>query len=228
MMMIGQSVTSVYSPLSAGQTARAGGASSPASSAQNQGGSNNPNELTEAEKKQVQELKKRDQEVRAHEQAHKTVGGPYASAPTYETTTGPDGREYAIGGEVKIDASPVANNPEATIRKMDIVVRAALAPAQPSSQDRQVAQQAQQTRIQAQAELSQQRQAEAEEARGDNQDANSQSPIEEALEQAKSNNPAQTDDPNSQAVPFLQPQQDAYSKAIETSQEIVSIFTATA
>jgi len=111
-----------------------------------------PDGLTEDEQKQVQELKKQDSEIRAHEQAHKTAGGPYASSPSFETVTGPDGREYAVSGEVKIDSSPVPNNPEATIRKMEVVIRAALAPAQPSSQDQQVAQQAQQAKLQAQSE----------------------------------------------------------------------------
>ncbi|CAN0492040.1 unnamed protein product, partial [Scytosiphon promiscuus] len=113
-------------------------------------------ELTEEEEKQVQDLKKRDAEVKVHEQAHAAVGGSYASAPSYEYTTGPDNKQYAVGGEVKIDASPVPNNPEATIRKMDIVIRAALAPAEPSSQDKQVALQAQKARLAAQQELSKQ------------------------------------------------------------------------
>ncbi len=120
----------------------------------------NPNELSEEEEKQVQELKKRDAEVKAHEQAHAAVGGSYASAPTYEYTTGPDNKQYAIGGEVQIDSAPVPNNPEATIRKMDIVIRAALAPAEPSSQDKQVAAQAAQQRAEAQADLAKQRAAE--------------------------------------------------------------------
>ena len=117
-------------------------------------------ELTESEEKQVRELKKRDAEVKAHEQAHASVGGSYASAPTYEYTVGPDGKRYATSGEVQIDASPVRDNPEATIRKMDIVIRAALAPAEPSSQDLQVAKQAQATRAQAQSELLKKRQEE--------------------------------------------------------------------
>ncbi len=117
-------------------------------------------ELTESEEKQVRELKKRDAEVKAHEQAHATVGGSYASAPSYEYTVGPDGKRYATSGEVQIDASPVRDNPEATIRKMDIVIRAALAPAEPSSQDLQVAKQAQATRAQAQSELLKKRQEE--------------------------------------------------------------------
>jgi len=119
----------------------------------------NDQELTEEEEKQVQELKKRDAEVKAHEQAHAAVGGSYASAPTYEYTTGPDNKQYAIGGEVQIDSAPVPNNPEATIRKMDIVIRAALAPAEPSSQDKSVASQAQKTRSAAQAELAKQQTA---------------------------------------------------------------------
>jgi len=114
--------------------------------------------LTPEERKEVQDLKKRDAEVRAHEQAHKTVGGPFAGTPSFTTVTGPDGRQYAVAGEVKIDASPVPGNPEATIRKMEVVERAALAPAEPSPEDQQVAQQARMAKLQAQAEKSKQEQ----------------------------------------------------------------------
>ena len=112
-------------------------------------------ELSEEEEQIVQDLKKTDQEVRDHEKAHQTVGGPYAGTATYETQTGPDGKEYAVAGEVPIDASPIRDNPKATIRKMDVVIRAALAPAEPSSQDIAVAQSALQAKLQAQAELAQ-------------------------------------------------------------------------
>lgn len=115
--------------------------------------------LTEAEEKQVQELKERDREVRAHEQAHARVGGAYASAPTYTFQQGPDGKRYAIGGEVQIDTAK-ERTPEATIRKMQIVIRAATAPAEPSSQDLKVAQQARSQLSEAQAELRQQKAAE--------------------------------------------------------------------
>lgn len=100
-------------------------------------------ETLEREKQQIiSELSKRDQEVRTHEQAHASVGGRYASAPSYEMTEGPDGREYAVGGHVTIDTSPVADDPEATLDKSQIVERAALAPAQPSEQDLKVASEA--------------------------------------------------------------------------------------
>lgn len=114
------------------------------------------NPLSKEQQDQVRDLKKRDAEVKAHEQAHAAVGGAYASAPTYTYTKGPDGKKYAVGGEVQIDTSP-ERTPEATIRKMDIVIRAALAPAEPSSQDQAVARQAQTQRQQAQSELQAQR-----------------------------------------------------------------------
>ena len=108
--------------------------------------------LSEDEKREVAELKARDREVRAHEQAHMAAGGPYAGAASYETVRGPDGRQYAVGGEVQIDASP-AGDPRQTIAKMDVIIRAAMAPADPSPQDRQVAQAAYRARQQAQSEL---------------------------------------------------------------------------
>ena len=114
-------------------------------------------ELTREEEEQVQDLKKRDTEVRAHERAHATAGGEFAGSPSFEFTPGPDGKRYATGGEVQIDSAPVRGDPQATIRKMDTVIRAALAPANPSSQDLQVARQAQQARTQARAELAEKR-----------------------------------------------------------------------
>ncbi len=103
----------------------------------------NKSELTEEERQQVEELKKRDAEVRRHEQAHKAAAGGHAKGgPTYSYESGPDGRRYAVGGEVQIDTSDVKGDPDATIRKMRQIQRAANAPAEPSSQDRQVASQA--------------------------------------------------------------------------------------
>lgn len=116
--------------------------------------SSNLKSLTPEDEKQVEELKKRDREVRQHEQAHLAAGaGIVVSGPTYQFQRGPDGKEYAIGGEVQIDASPIPDDPEATIRKMQQVQAAALAPAEPSPQDRKVASQAAKNQAQARAEL---------------------------------------------------------------------------
>lgn len=109
-------------------------------------------ELTQEQQTQVRELQKTDAQVKAHEQAHKAAGGPYAGGIQYEYTTGPDGRRYATGGEVPIDTAPVRGNPEATIAKMEVVKRAALSPQDPSPQDRAVAAKADAAKAQAQNE----------------------------------------------------------------------------
>jgi len=106
----------------------------------------------------VTKLASRDREVRSHELAHLSVGGQFVSAPQFSYERGPDGRNYAVGGEVSIDTSIIAGDPEASIRKLEQVRRAALAPAEPSSQDRSVAAQAAQKILQARAELAQQQQ----------------------------------------------------------------------
>lgn len=107
--------------------------------------------------RQVRALAARDREVRAHEQAHAAVGGAHAGHPHYDYVRGPNGVRYATSGHVNIDISPVPGDPQATVEKMETVARAALAPAEPSPQDRAVAAKARQQAAQARAELAQQR-----------------------------------------------------------------------
>ncbi len=109
-------------------------------------------ELSEEEQQEVNRLKARDLEVKAHEQAHKSVGGAYAGSISYEYDQGPDGERYAVGGEVNIDVSP-EKTPEATIAKMQQVKAAANAPANPSGQDRAVAAEAAATEVKARQEM---------------------------------------------------------------------------
>ncbi|MBU0675318.1 MAG: hypothetical protein KJ950_11795 [Proteobacteria bacterium] len=100
------------------------------------------NELTLQEKLLLTRLQMIDGVVRAHETAHRTAGaGLIRGGVTYQYRLGPDGKRYAVGGEVSIDTS-TGGNPEGTIRKMEAVRAAALAPAVPSAQDRRVAAQA--------------------------------------------------------------------------------------
>lgn len=110
--------------------------------------------VSESEKEAVlRELAARDLEVRVHEQAHASVGGELAGAASYSFKQGPDGARYAVSGEVSIDVSDVPGDPQATLEKMSRVRRAALAPAEPSSQDRQVAAMATQKMTEAQAQI---------------------------------------------------------------------------
>jgi hypothetical protein len=117
----------------------------------------------QAEQQQLTELKQRDAEVRAHEQAHASLGGQYASSPRYEYERGPDGRRYAVGGEVSIDISE-ASTPEETIRKAQQVKAAALAPAEPSAQDLRVATEATQIALEARTEIANANAQEAQES----------------------------------------------------------------
>jgi len=117
-----------------------------------------PGELSEEEQRQVEQLKERDREVRAHEAAHMAAAGGHANGgASFSYTKGPDGRNYATGGEVSIDTSPVAGDPQATLQKAQTVQRAAMAPAQPSGQDRQVAAQAAAMAAQARQEIAAER-----------------------------------------------------------------------
>ena len=122
----------------ADKTAANGNASTTA-----KGGTAQPanDQLTPEQKKEVAELKARDREVRAHEMAHKAAGAGVTGSISYTYQVGPDGKRYAIGGEVAISVSP-EKDPEATIKKMERIRAAALAPADPSSQDRAVANEA--------------------------------------------------------------------------------------
>nr|WP_261977873.1 putative metalloprotease CJM1_0395 family protein [Marinobacter sp. F3R11] len=127
--------------------------------------------LDEAELEELAELKARDLEVRAHEAAHQAVGGQYAGAMSFTYQRGPDGAQYAVGGEVSIDVSSVNGDPQATIEKMRVVRAAAMAPAEPSGQDRAVAAQAMQVMLQAQSELASEQGAQATSQAGDSEDS---------------------------------------------------------
>lgn len=133
--------------------------------------------LSEAEQRQVQALKERDREVRAHEAAHRSVGGQHVrGGVSYTYQAGPDGNRYAIGGEVSIDASPVAGDPAATLQKAEQVRRAALAPVDPSPQDQAVAAQATQMASDARTQIQQQKFQEIENAaQSDDANGNEQS-----------------------------------------------------
>jgi len=110
-------------------------------------------QLNQQELEKLRTLKQRDTEVRTHEQAHLSTAGPYAKgSPSFTYQKGPDGNSYAIGGEVGIDLS-TERSPEETIKKMQTIKRAALAPANPSPADRQIAAQASAKEAKARQEL---------------------------------------------------------------------------
>lgn len=87
---------------------------------------------------EVAELRRVDADVRAHEATHARVGGALAGPPRYQYQLGPDGKMYAVGGEVTI-SMPRGRTPEETIRIMSTVKAAATAVGDPSPADMRAA-----------------------------------------------------------------------------------------
>ncbi len=155
--------------------------------------------------KEIEQLKARDQEVRTHEQAHAATGGQYAGSPQYEYTTGPDNKRYITGGEVSIDVSE-AKNPEETLRKMEQVRAAALAPAEPSSQDLKVAAEASQKAVEARTDIAEENREALSSTSGESAENSGSSTIEEASD-----------------TPFMgQSVNDAIGEASKTQDDIIS------
>lgn len=108
--------------------------------------------LSEDEKRLVQDLRSRDAEVKTHEAAHQAAGGGMTGAASYTYQQGPDGKMYAIGGEVSISI-PSGSTPQESMRNAQQAIAAAMAPADPSGQDFAVASSAMVMLIKAQQQL---------------------------------------------------------------------------
>jgi hypothetical protein len=99
-----------------------------------------------------------DADVRQHEQAHMAAGGALVSGgANYSYQEGPDGKQYAIGGEVSIRLAS-GQSPQETLANAKQVAAAALAPVDPSGQDRSVAAEAEQMAREAQSQIDKQQQ----------------------------------------------------------------------
>ena len=147
----------------------------------------NNEQFTEKEQTKIDELKARHLEVVTHEQAHATVGGQYAGSPSYSYETGPDRVKYAVSGEVSIDVSKIEGDPHATLLKAQQVKRAALAPVEPSGQDRIVAASADQMAAEARKEIL----AEVNESEEDSDDKTNNYKIDNSVESESFNERAE-------------------------------------
>jgi hypothetical protein len=126
-------------------------------------------ELTPQEKAKVSRLQTRDAEVRSHEAAHIAASGGMAGAASYTYATGPDGKRYAIGGEVSI-SSPPTTDPEQALLNAERMQAAALAPANPSGQDRAVAARAASIAARARVAMAEEKAATQQAAKDDQED----------------------------------------------------------
>lgn len=101
-----------------------------------------PTELSLSEKAAVTKLQQRDQQVRQEEEAHAAVAGDLAGPINYVYQTGPDGRQYAVGGSVGIQTAALSGDPAEVRRQAGRVAAAANAATNPSAQDYAAARQA--------------------------------------------------------------------------------------
>ncbi len=138
-------------------------------------------ELTPEEKTQVVRLQARDAEVRAHETAHIMASGGMAGGASYTYATGPDGKRYAIGGEVSISSLPTSD-PKQALLNAQRMQAAALAPANPSGQDRAVAARAASTAARARVAIASEEEAVREAAESDESTTQGTSESEETVE----------------------------------------------
>ncbi len=157
--------------------------------------SNDASEKQRLQEEQLitRQLAERDREVKNHERIHASVGGVHASAPSFSYERGPDGQLYAVEGEVRIDTSPIPDDPQATLEKAETIMRAALSVPEPSTQDRRVAADARAMAAEARAEI-----AKAEQAK--QQEEGSQTTIEEETEETKER--TNQDDTTDKKSPF--------------------------
>ncbi|GAA0790684.1 putative metalloprotease CJM1_0395 family protein [Marinobacterium sediminicola] len=167
-----------------------------------------PSEMSTKERAQelqeqqvVRQLSARDREVRQHEMAHQAAGGGHTGAVSYTFQRGPDGRMYAVGGEVSIDTSAVSGDPRATLEKAEAIIRAAMAPAEPSSQDYRVAASARAMAAEARAELAKLEESEQEDTAEADDAGKDESVSEAESTQSKATGNAQLQDTARQAAP---------------------------
>jgi hypothetical protein len=121
-------------------------------------------EITSEQRKLVERLRQIDAQVREHESAHLRNGsGVVTSGASFSYTYGPDGKAYAVAGEVGIDTAP-ERQPAANIDKGRAIQAAALAPRDPSPQDFRVASVGGQLESQGRSDLADQRALESAEA----------------------------------------------------------------
>jgi hypothetical protein len=105
---------------------------------------------------QISILKARDTQLRQHEQAHHAASnGVDVSSASFTYQRGPNGVNYAVSGDVRIDTS-APRNPEDRLAQAEMINDVALAPLDPTPTDRAVAAKAQQMAQQARTEIVQQ------------------------------------------------------------------------
>jgi hypothetical protein len=91
--------------------------------------------LTPREAALVRDLARQDEEVQRRAKRQYLIGQPYAAHPEFWYVIGPRSRQYAVTGLTRFDAAMIEGDPAATLKKLQTLRRAALAPLAPTDED---------------------------------------------------------------------------------------------
>ncbi len=119
----------------AGNAGASNPASSPSPAAASPVAAKRLDQLSAAERADIARFQQRDQQVRQEEKAHAAVAGDLAGPINYIYQRGPDGRQYAVGGSVSVQAKTVTGDPAEAKRLSGRMAVAANAATSPSAQD---------------------------------------------------------------------------------------------
>ena len=124
-----------------------------------EGGLRPMQDLSSEEQQQLRDLERRDQQVRTRDMAFIAAAGGAAGSYSVEYETGPDGRRYAVGADIKLDTSEGAT-PEQTLAKARALRAATMSARGESSTDASATAKAVRMEAEARAEIERERAAE--------------------------------------------------------------------
>lgn len=99
----------------------------------------NEQDMSERDQAALAQLRQRDAQVRQEENAHAGAAGSIAGPIVYTYQRGPDGRMYAVGGSVSINAQTFSNDPQEARALGARIAAAANAATNPSGADMRAA-----------------------------------------------------------------------------------------
>lgn len=106
----------------------------------------------EKTKKEIEQLRQREAEVRRKKLSKKIAAGNTADHVVYEYSIGPDGKRYAVSGHVVFDTSE-EDTPQETLKKARTLMQAAVISPNSSQSDIHIARKADELAKKAQKEL---------------------------------------------------------------------------
>ena len=120
------------------------------------GGLRGAEDFSTEEQQELRDLERRDLQVRTRDMAFIAAAGGAAGSYSLQYETGPDGRRYAVGADIKLDTSEGAT-PEQTLAKARALRAATMGARADSSNDASAAAKAVRMEAEARAEIARER-----------------------------------------------------------------------